>query len=306
MNTKQKRDSYPVGYLQYKRVGNVESYNVRNLEDYVDPTGWIKGVSRGNKILVLVNGEVKTLPQIVWMLGCTSENFVRVRLYTRGLVSRDPGQGKRKVQVLVLLDEYVERDLSGSSKYAALHSYQACWSCSNYAVCKWSLNAEPIDGWKAEPTLIRSKETIVPSCKIEYCPEYVQETTDEQAKLFRSDPSYGDSDRYRSNAPIRTLWRRVIQRSCVDYANAVIALGNRVFDKAQHHSGYTGDPVVMASDCEEFFRSDYFRSILDELGITGYCGDDFIDAVRKDPERFATKRNVFEAEIDCYDEVWND
>lgn len=55
-----------------------------------------------------------------------------------------------------------------------------CWSCQNATGgCSWTEYGrfEPVDGWDATPTLIRSKNEdtlhVIPSYLVNDCPEYI-------------------------------------------------------------------------------------------------------------------------------------
>lgn len=61
---------------------------------------------------------------------------------------------------------------------------QLCWDCKNcYNGCPWSLDFEPIEGWKATPTKIASETTIdgvqqkilIDSFYIEECPLFEED-----------------------------------------------------------------------------------------------------------------------------------
>lgn len=55
-------------------------------------------------------------------------------------------------------------------------SEQLCWSCKNACGgCPWSKNLTPVEGWIAEPTVIRdSGKPAMHSYKITYCPKYIR------------------------------------------------------------------------------------------------------------------------------------
>jgi len=50
---------------------------------------------------------------------------------------------------------------------------QICWTCKNACGgCSWSRNLTPVEGWKAEKTIVRGCGPAFESYSIEYCPQY--------------------------------------------------------------------------------------------------------------------------------------
>ena len=50
---------------------------------------------------------------------------------------------------------------------------QPCCTCKNfYNGCSWSRSFTPVDGWKANPTVITHGNRSLESYEILYCPEY--------------------------------------------------------------------------------------------------------------------------------------
>lgn len=286
------------------RIGHVESYNCPNLSDYVDKNGWLIATSHEAKIFFLYKGKITTVTKMSHILN-RGEGYVRGRAVAAGLLSGRRGCGKRKIQTLIVVDKYCWNELTKAKveKTGTVLSFQPCWSCDKFASCRWAQNGEPIEGWKAEPTKTIRKHGYLASYDIKSCPEYTPEGQTEQGKLFRADPIYQSNpsmERFKPQNAERTLWRHVITQAVRDYANAVVAIRDNprksLFMNSQHSNGYVGDPRAMKTDCETFFRSDYFQTILDALGITGFCGEDFIEEVRSDPDRF--RRNSALEKID--------
>ena len=56
---------------------------------------------------------------------------------------------------------------------------QICWMCQNSTgKCSWSRELKPVEGWEAEPTIIRNKDgDIYDSYKITYCPQFINDCT---------------------------------------------------------------------------------------------------------------------------------
>lgn len=53
-------------------------------------------------------------------------------------------------------------------------SGQPCWSCQNACGnCSWSKNLKPVEGWDAEPVIIKDSEGDIRSYKIKKCPKYI-------------------------------------------------------------------------------------------------------------------------------------
>lgn len=55
---------------------------------------------------------------------------------------------------------------------------QICWRCQNSTGrCSWSRELKPVEGWVAEPTIVRNKEgkVLYSSYKIIFCPEFLQD-----------------------------------------------------------------------------------------------------------------------------------
>ena len=52
---------------------------------------------------------------------------------------------------------------------------QLCWRCKNACGgCSWSRCLKPVDGWTAEPTIVRDSNGDFPSYKITKCPEFIK------------------------------------------------------------------------------------------------------------------------------------
>lgn len=58
-------------------------------------------------------------------------------------------------------------------------SEQLCWSCKNFAVCKWSTDHTPIDGWDAEENtmLIGHDDRVEINYMIYDCPQFVDDSS---------------------------------------------------------------------------------------------------------------------------------
>ena len=51
---------------------------------------------------------------------------------------------------------------------------QLCWRCKNACGgCSWSRELKPVDGWTAEPTIVKDSNGDFPSYKIKKCPEFI-------------------------------------------------------------------------------------------------------------------------------------
>lgn len=52
---------------------------------------------------------------------------------------------------------------------------QLCWKCKNACGgCSWSKQLEPVDGWTAEPTIIKDSMGDFLSYEIKKCPEFIR------------------------------------------------------------------------------------------------------------------------------------
>lgn len=52
---------------------------------------------------------------------------------------------------------------------------QLCYICKNACGgCSWSIDFKPVNGWDAEPTIIRDSEGDIHSYKINNCPEFIR------------------------------------------------------------------------------------------------------------------------------------
>lgn len=52
---------------------------------------------------------------------------------------------------------------------------QLCWRCSNACGgCSWSQNFIPVEGWDAEPVIIKDSEGDINSYKIKKCPQFIK------------------------------------------------------------------------------------------------------------------------------------
>lgn len=52
---------------------------------------------------------------------------------------------------------------------------QLCWLCKNACgECNWSKYFKPVDGWVAEPTIIKDSMGNFSSYKIKKCPEFTR------------------------------------------------------------------------------------------------------------------------------------
>lgn len=53
---------------------------------------------------------------------------------------------------------------------------QLCWTCKNACGgCSWSKNFQPVEGWKAEKTLVVGAGPEYESYSISECPKYEKE-----------------------------------------------------------------------------------------------------------------------------------
>ena len=53
---------------------------------------------------------------------------------------------------------------------------QLCWRCKNACGgCRWSRDLKPVDGWVAEPTIVKDSAGDFSSYKIYKCPEFIKE-----------------------------------------------------------------------------------------------------------------------------------
>lgn len=77
-------------------------------------------------------------------------------------------------------DILAERELA--SKYNA---NSLCWSCKRATgFCSWSRDFKPVQGWEAEPTLVKSqqgaKNSVVESYNVKKCPLFERDERNEQ------------------------------------------------------------------------------------------------------------------------------
>ena len=62
-----------------------------------------------------------------------------------------------------------------SRKRKEEEKWQLCCTCKNaYWKCSWSKNFTPVDGWIAEPTIVKDSMGDFTSYKIKECPEYIR------------------------------------------------------------------------------------------------------------------------------------
>lgn len=53
---------------------------------------------------------------------------------------------------------------------------QMCWRCKKATgACSWSKELKPVDGWVAEPIMLKDDEGIIRTYNIILCPEYEEE-----------------------------------------------------------------------------------------------------------------------------------
>ena len=53
--------------------------------------------------------------------------------------------------------------------------WQPCWLCKKACGgCSWSKYLKPVDGWVAEPTIVKDSTGDFPSYKIKECPEFIK------------------------------------------------------------------------------------------------------------------------------------
>lgn len=263
------------------RIGKVVSYNMADFAEYVDDDGYLKDVNHTRKLVPLYNGEIVPKMEVQDRIGLT-ESQLRRRLHAAGLFKTNTDQH------LIFLDDEILKEFKDTEIVEPLEKQQPCWSCQNYATCAWARKAKPIEGWKAEPTMVEMNKRPVPSFEIKNCPNYAEDLN--IAELFRFDPSYGKMEHYKTHSSEKKLWRSVLKRTLRDYANALIAQQDESyhgkFMHVQRKSGFTGDPDYVAKECKEFLLSEYFDLILSALGITTVSGQDFVNVVQNDPDKF--------------------
>lgn len=51
-----------------------------------------------------------------------------------------------------------------------------CWHCKKFSgLCSWSDRFEPVNGWKAEKTSVKTeRNTLIDSYIVRECPEFVE------------------------------------------------------------------------------------------------------------------------------------
>lgn len=55
---------------------------------------------------------------------------------------------------------------------------QLCWHCAcatNGNLCSWARDGTPVEGWRAEPTYIKSNDGFEHSYAVRECPLFVKE-----------------------------------------------------------------------------------------------------------------------------------
>lgn len=55
---------------------------------------------------------------------------------------------------------------------------QLCWRCARATsglLCPWVRDGSPVDGWRAEPTYIKSNDNFEHSYAIRECPLFIKE-----------------------------------------------------------------------------------------------------------------------------------
>ena len=52
---------------------------------------------------------------------------------------------------------------------------QICWRCQRELCdCSWMKSSIPVDGWDADPVIVKDKEGDIRSFKIKYCPNFIE------------------------------------------------------------------------------------------------------------------------------------
>lgn len=283
------------------RYKNIDSINCDRLERYAAEDGYIKGFDHHLKVFIEYNDKLYPIKEFATKIGLT-ESLCRDRIGAMGIMPHWHGGVVRREQTIVHVDLPILLALTADRNGANAISMQPCWTCQNACGgCEWSSTGDHVPNWDAEPTNVKNCGVPVGAYDIKSCPKYTPEDLTVQGVLGRLVSTKDDFDQYRSNEPERSLWRSVLLHGIRDYANAVVSIRNsrKKAEKAEQgepnkskprytktQAIYVGDPVIMKKDCEKFFRSEYFEDILDALGITGFSGEDFLDAVRNDPEKF--------------------
>lgn len=62
-----------------------------------------------------------------------------------------------------------------ASELKQMENEQLCWRCKKACGgCSWSAEFIPIEGWEAEPTIIKDTCGDIQSFRIKVCPEFTQ------------------------------------------------------------------------------------------------------------------------------------
>lgn len=133
-----------------------------------------------------------------------------------------------------------------------------CWQCkhaSGSQACKWATKARPIEGWTADPSIIKYYWGNVNSFNVEECPQY--EEGHEDAKLTESG--------YKALA-CAILNQAVSDWEALDYG-----------ETAQMRKG---QDLIYSAELKDFFESSY----CDELAFLAieHSGEDICKALKVD------------------------
>lgn len=74
------------------------------------------------------------------------------------------------------LKKYCSKNCAREMSYRRLEEdKQLCWRCKKACGgCNWSKYLKPVDGWTAEPTIIKDSMGDIPSYMIKKCPEFIK------------------------------------------------------------------------------------------------------------------------------------
>ncbi len=165
-----------------------------------------------------------------------------------------------------------------------------CWLCDNSSrkSCPLADRNVPVDGWDAQKVKLRLESAIVDSYIVKECPMFDDANIDEQ---FRTDWFNLFETEYKE------LYVKVIGQTVKDYADALVRIRSNPKAVEEHRNNpyrktYSGDSFRVVEECEKFFRSDMFESILVFLKINRFTGEQFIQAIEADPERFAKMKEI--------------
>jgi hypothetical protein len=245
---------------------------------------------RSSRINFRLNGQILNCRELGKLIGA-DDNSIRSRVYAMGYTS-----GKDTEPVTIdLTDE--SKEMFKRERGGGGHVQTICPMCDNATRngCPWARSFQPVDGWDAKPTKLlvhhnrEEKNWIMDSFLVRDCPLFDSTNINEQ---FRPDMIDRNEQEWKE------FLVRLISWEVRDYAQSLVRIRNNPKAAEEYRTNpnrvkLSGDSFIVKEECEAFFRSDLFENILEYLKIDRFSGEQFIEAVQEDPDKFARRESEF-------------